>query len=392
MISGGHAATVRNVLLVDPSMFTAPYDAALSDGLETLGVSAQWATRQLRADEDNEIGAARSLDFFYPLSDGPRRRQGGLWRLVKGIEHASGMSRLGGLVQTRKYDIIHFQWSVLPLIDARAIRRMRQVCPVVLTVHDSTPFNGKAVSRLQRDGLGAVLGEVDRIIVHTEKGKATLVDAGVAAEVISIIPHGILRSSEAKARVPDGRWRVVLFGKLQGYKGIDVLIEALGRLAKGDRERLSVVVAGEPMGEMAPHLERAAALGLDTELLEFRLYRHSAVEMATVLGEADAFVFPYHAIEASGVLFAVAPLNKWVVASDLGAFSEMIGRDDCAGTLVAPGNAAELAEALVASIGRHPTRDLSAGVPDWTEIAAMTLQVYRDAQASWQTESERRAA
>ncbi len=390
--SNGHAVTVRNVLLVDPSMFTAPYDAALSGGLEALGINAQWATRQLRADEENEIGAARSLDFFYPLSDGPRRRQGGLWRLVKGIEHASGMKRLGGLVQTGRFDIIHFQWSVLPLIDARAIRRMRSICPVVLTVHDSTPFNGKQVSRLQRDGFGAVLSEVDRIIVHTPKGKATLVDAGVADDMISVIPHGILPGGESPARAPDGRWRVVLFGKLQDYKGIDVLIEALGQLAQDQRERLSVIVAGEPMSDMAHHIERARALGLGPELLEFRLHRHSATEMATVLGEADAFFFPYHPIEASGVLFPVAQLKKWVIASDLGAFSEMVGRDDCAGTLVAPGSAADLAGALSASIGRRPTRDLSANVPSWTSIASMTLRVYQDALGSWNAETERRAA
>ena len=388
----GPAAAVRDVLLVDPSMFTAPYDAALSGGLESLGVRTHWATRQLRADEDNEIGAARSLDFFYPFSDGPRRRQGGLWRVVKGVEHATGMKRLGELVQTRRYDIVHFQWSVVPLIDVRAIRRMRATCPVVLTVHDSTPFNGKSVSRLQRDGFGGVLGEVDRVIVHTSKGKATLVEAGVAEDVVSVVPHGILPGGEATARAPDGRWRVVLFGKLQDYKGVDILIEALGSLPEAERQRLSVIVAGEPTEVMTHHIERARALGLGPDVLEFRLFRHSATEMATVLGEADAFVFPYRAIEASGVLFAVAPLNKWVIASDLGAFSELVGRDDGAGTLVTPGDAAQLGRAIVASIGRRPTRDLSAGVPSWTDIAALTLQIYRDAQVSWNAETEQRAA
>ena len=302
------------------------------------------------------------------------------------------MQRLGGMVQKRRFDIIHFQWSVLPLIDARAIRRMRATCPVVLTVHDSTPFNGKQVSRLQRDGFGAVLGEVDRIIVHTAQGKATLVEAGVPEETIAIVPHGLLSGGDTVTRAPDGRWRVVLFGKLQDYKGIDVLIEALGLLPEAERARLAVIVAGEPMADMTRHFERARELGLGPDVLEFRLHRHSTAEMNNVLGEAETFVFPYRAIEASGVLYAVAPLKKWVIASDLGAFSELVGRDDAAGTLVPPGSAADLSAAITASIGRRPSRDLSADVPSWSSIAATTLQVYREAQAAWHAQTERRAA
>ena len=388
----GPGEAVRDVLLVDPSMFTAPYDAALTGGLESLGIKAHWATRQLRAGEEDEIGAARSLDFFYPLSDGRRRRQGGLWRLVKGIEHASGMKRLIELVQKRRPDILHFQWTLLPLIDSRAIRRMRSTCPVVFTVHDSTPFNGKQVSRLQRDGFSGVLGEVDRIIVHTEQGKAAVVELGIAPELVAVIPHGILTGSDAPEGTTSGRWRIVLFGKLQDYKGIDVLVEALGRLSEADRERITVVIAGEPYSDMTAHIERARTLRLGPDVLEFRLFRHSAAEMAAIFSEADAFVFPYRAIEASGVLFAVASLNKWVIASDLGAFSAMVGRDDKAGMLVEPGNAAALAEALAGSIGRRPTRDLSAGVPSWDAIAGMTVDVYHDARASWSTGIERRAA
>ncbi|MGL1241035.1 hypothetical protein ACSTKS_23365, partial [Vibrio parahaemolyticus] len=49
------AAGALRVLMVDPSLFTAPYDAALSGGLAQAGVRADWATRALRPGEEAEL-------------------------------------------------------------------------------------------------------------------------------------------------------------------------------------------------------------------------------------------------------------------------------------------------------------------------------------------------
>lgn len=372
-----------NVLLVDPSLFTAPYDAALSRGLERVGIRPVWATRGLRAGEENLLGA-RARPIFYGLSDGARRRSGGAWRAIKGFEHATGMRALTRLAEAERFYAVHLQWSLVPAIDRIAIRGLRKVAPVVLTVHDTTPFNGKAVSRVQRDGFDAVLHAVDRLIVHTDAGRSALVARGVPSSRIAVVPHGLLpHSPGAATRVASTRWRIVLFGKLQDYKGADVLVEALGRLDAATRARLQVIVAGEPMIDLAPLKARAAALGIDGDTLEFRPRRLADAEVDTLIAEADAFVFPYRAIEASGVLFLVASAGKWLIASDLGAFSETIGHDGAAGALVPPGDVDALAGALAASVGRRPARDLSAEVPGWEQIAAMTVDVYRTAAAAW---------
>ncbi|WP_419815174.1 glycosyltransferase [Glacieibacterium sp.] len=375
---------VRDVLLVDPSLFTAPYDAALSAGLEDIGLRPHWAVRQLRAGEGDDLGRSRSTDLFYPLSDGPRRRSGAAGRVLKGIEHVVGMVRLLKLVRSGRYDLVHFQWMLLPSIDARIIARMRRVCPVVLTVHDSTPFNGKQVSGAQRHGLSQMLDAADRIIVHTESAKANLVAQGVAPSRLAIVPHGVLTAKRSGVAEANPRWQIVLFGKLQEYKGVDVLVEAVKLLDPAVRSQLKIIVAGEPMIDMAPLLDNVRAAGLPPELLEFRLFRHSQEEMSEVLGSADAFVFPYRTIDASGVLFAVAPLGKWLIASELGAFSDLIGYQGDVGELVTPGGAQQLAQALAASIGRKPARDLSAEIPTWSRIASLTRDVYNSALLEWQ--------
>lgn len=316
-----------------------------------------------------------TLPFFYPLTDGPARRTGAPWRLLKGVEHVAGLRRLAR--EARGFDVVHFQWAALPLLDARAARRMRRERPLVLTVHDIKPFNGKQAG-VQARGYAAMLEIADRLIVHTEEGRDALRERGLPAERIRIVPHGLLPLSPAppEPRPADGRWRVVLFGRLQAYKGADLLIEALGRIAPSVRARLDVVIAGEAQIPLEPLRNRAAALALGAAL-DLRPGRLPESAMAALLRSADAFVFPYRSIDASGVLHLVAGLDRWLIASDLGAFRQMIGAPS--GALVPPGDPDALAAAIVRSIGQRPAARPATGHTSWAEIGAMTRAVYAEA-------------
>lgn len=380
-----------DVLLVDPSLFTAPYDAALSRGLLANNVHPRWATRALRTNEEKTIDQSLLLPLFYRWTDGPNRRDGSGSKVLKGFEHAAALRQLVRMAGS--FDLVHFQWALIPTLDVRAIRAMRRNCPVVLTVHDAVPYNGKAVSAFQTAGLNAVFKAADRIIVHTPGALEALLNAGVPKNRLAIVPHGLLpipRANNATSKI-DGRWQIVQFGKIQHYKGADVLIEAIGLLDAQSRSLLHIVLAGEPQIDMAPLVARVRALNLDG-IVEFRPTRHSEAEIADLLGNADAFVFPYRAIEASGVLLLVADAGKWLIASDLGLFADMVGRDQMAGTLVPPENPAALARAIVNSIGRKPTRSIASGVSDWVEIGRETLSVYNAAISDWRAERTQVAA
>lgn len=339
-----------------------------------------WATRDLRPGEGRDLPREMTLPIFYPWTDGPRRRGTGMWRYLKGVEHGLGLARLLRSEARRRADIVHFQWAVLPMLDRLAIGRLRRTCPVVLTVHDVTPFNGRDVPLAQRRGFAQVLDSVDRMIVHTPGARDALAAAGHAPARIDLVPHGLLRLPPGVRERGDGRWRIVQFGRIQHYKGVDLLLEALGTLDAATRARLEIVVAGEPMVETGPLLARASELGLEG-IVDFRFGHLSEGAMAELLASADAFVFPYRTIEASGVLFLVASLGRWIVASDRGAFPDLLGRDGAAGALVDPEDPTRLAEALQASIGLTPRRSIVADVPSWEEIGRMTRAVYERALA-----------
>ncbi len=143
------AARPLRVLLVDPSLFTEPYDAALTDGLVEAGVTPTWAVRPARKGDREIIAREHIDDFFYRHVDKLTAWPSSLRATAKGLAHAAGLAKLLRRVVTRRPDVVHFQWAVVPPLDALAMALIRQFCPVVVTVHDTTPYNGERLSALQ---------------------------------------------------------------------------------------------------------------------------------------------------------------------------------------------------------------------------------------------------
>jgi glycosyltransferase involved in cell wall biosynthesis len=365
--------------LVDPSLFTAPYDAALTEGLVAAGVEPTWAVRPTRAGDRQEIAREYVDDFFYRRTDalalpGPLRAS------CKGIAHALGLGRLARLVRARKPDVVHFQWAVLPLLDTAAIAWIRRSCPVVLTVHDTTPINGDRLSSLQKLAFDLPARLADKVIVHTQAGRRALLARGFPSSKVSVIAHGPLRlqtKATPARRARDSRWTLVLFGEIKPYKGVDVLIEAVAQLPASVREQARFIVAGRPRMDLAPLDERLKVLGLGAAV-EIRPGRLSEDELAELFEEADCFLFPYRQIDASGAYFLVKALGKWVIASRVGIFAEDV-QDGVTGTLVPPDDPRALAAALGDAILARLEPAAVDCEHDWTAIGWQTRALYHDA-------------
>jgi glycosyltransferase involved in cell wall biosynthesis len=367
------------VLLVDPSLFTAPYDAALTDGLLEAGVAPMWAVRPIRAGDRQEIPARYVDDFFYRRTDSAHASG---WRAaVKGLAHLGGLVALVARVFKHRADVVHVQWLVLPLFDALAIAVIRLFKPVVLTVHDSVPFNGERMSLLKRMGFHLPLRLANRLITHTQTGREHLISVGVPAAKIHVIAHGPLKLAHPVAARPAtadavAPYNVVLFGEIKPYKGLDLLVEAVGTLPSAIQDRLRIFVAGRPRMDLADILRRIAELGI-SRCFAFDLRRISEEEMAQLFSEADCFVFPYRQIDASGVYFLVKALGRWLIASRVGVFAEqMDGTDD--GRLVTSGDVPQLAAALQEAVERRPQARAMASKDSWESIGHQTRQLYEE--------------
>jgi glycosyltransferase involved in cell wall biosynthesis len=372
------------VALVDASFFTIPYDARLAGALGALGHDVTvYGEARLPGEMPSEFADVRPL--FYPelLRLGLRNWPHRAVRIAKGALHWRAMRRLAGELRAAPPDIIHFQWLPLPAIDRLFLRELRRVAPLVLTAHDSTPFNGTSLG-LQNFGAIGILREFDAVIVHTEEARERLLSYGVAPDRLVRIAHGRLHDmpdGAAPRAAPDGdKVRFLLFGKLRAYKGADVLIEAYRRLPPEFRARVEVHIVGKPYMDVDDLRRAAEELG-DGIRLDLRFVPDE--EMTALLAEADAIVFPYRAIDISGVLMAALNHARPIIASRIGGFAELL-TDGRHGVLVPPGDADALAAAMARLCAEPETRramgmavaELGAAIPGWDQIARRTAELY----------------
>lgn len=378
------------VALIDPSLFTGPYDAALDGGLMEAGVKTCWVTRPTRKGDRQEIPAAHVAPLFYKHVDDAAGLPRMLRTPVKGLAHLVGLARTVVYLARTKPDLIHVQWVVLPPFDLPLLWLVKRFCPLILTVHDTVPFNGERMSLLQNLGFHAPIQLADQVIVHTESGKDTLVDFGIDAKKINVVPHGALPlhvepDPARPPRDPD-RYNFVLFGELKPYKGIDVLVEAIGAMPESVRSKAHFIVAGRERMDLSPIKSRIQALGLQASI-EIRAQRQSEAEMANLFADSDCFVFPYRQIDASGVYFLTKSFNRWMIASRVGIFAvDMVEGEQ--GRLVAPEDVSQLSAALCDAVMQRRQASPTSEGGSWQAIGQQTRAVYEKALRLRQTGSE----
>jgi len=380
------------IALIDPSLFTWPYDNELAQGLRENGHEVVIYGKHLAEGEPGK-GEPHYREFFYPFMQ--RRAMQALPKPVflalKGLMHPYFLTKLLKELRQWRPDVIHFQWAPLPVIDRYFIPAFRRIAPVILTVHDSTPFNNNPRSRLQRVGSIEIFKQFDRLIVHTEQAKGRLIAYGLPEARIARIPHGLLESgipslppSAAAAASTDRPVTLLLFGKLKPYKGADILIRALGAMQPQTRARCHVRIVGKSYMDVEPLRALAKEQGVESNIAwDLRFVDHS--EMADIFSQADVMVMPYREIDASGVLMAALAMGRPIVASRIGLFSELLedGKhgylvpcEDVQGLSVALAKLVE--DAKLRSTMGEEVRALKESIPGWRVIAQMTEALYRE--------------
>lgn len=378
------------VVVVDPWHFTPPYDRELCNGLSGGGhqvtfVSSDGCETAAGTADDKRPGLEVLPLFSTPASWLPRSFE----LITKGLQHIRGMFRLYSRLRAEKPDVIHFQWLSLPLVDAFFLTLFRRIAPVVLTVHDSNPYNG-AGPWLLRAGNSIAMHRCDHFIVHNKVSEQRLKEQGVSADRIHQIAHGLLDHIAAedhpKPACTDQRVHFLQFGKLKEYKGADILLTALASLGPDERQKCHVSIVGRPYIDVQPLIDLVEKNNLE-DVADLRFDFISDAEMVALFDETDFLIFPYREIDTSGVLMVAVARGIPVIASKIGCFAEMLTDGD-EGVLVPPGDPKKLADAMAALIAAPERRGLMAKkmkamqerVPSWDAIAKATTIVYEHAQ------------
>lgn len=202
---------------------------------------------------------------------------------------------------------------------------------VVALCHNVLPHEAKPYDRpLVR----ALLKRVDSVLVHSEQQAElarTLTSTPVT--VAAMAPH--LPSGEAATGAGQAGRRLLFFGIVRPYKGLDLLLRALP-------EDVSLTVAGEFWSGRDEAEAIIAERGLDVDL---RPGYVAAEDVPGVFAAADAVVLPYRSATASQNVWLAFEHGKPVIATRVGALADHV-TDGVDGILVEPDDVAALRKAI----------------------------------------------
>jgi glycosyltransferase involved in cell wall biosynthesis len=226
---------------------------------------------------------------------------------------------------------------------ARTVALCHNVVP-----HERRPYDEPLMRTLLR--------RVDQILVHSaEQAAAAGAMTTKPIRVAALPPHLPAKRGVAE-RSSGRRGRLLFFGIVRPYKGLDVLLRAL---AAGPPD-IELTVAGEFWGGLDDTRRLVADLGL-ADRVEIRPGYVPAAEIPALFDRVDALVLPYRSATASQNVALAFEQGVPVIATTTGALAHHV-RDGVNGLLCDPGDVGSLADALKRFYADDEPARLRAGV------------------------------
>lgn len=311
------------------------------------------------------------------------RRIFGRWQ-----SHYRFMKELTSRLDLSQADIVHFHAP----ISAFLARRLFGIDSVCYTAHTPT---WSLAPELRKGPIGRLMRWIETDVIRKSRvsiGLGSYLADSVRDGDVVTIPNGLdvdawlpLERGEArKALGIDNDALVLLFvGRIAPVKGIDVLLEAVARVASSLPD-LNVFVIGPLSGTFDSrdeHVEPYAAAmlelakGLPVEFVGFVSNRE--LRFRQYLAASDALLLPSRSEPQGLVVLEALAMGTPVIGSRTGGIPEMISRDS--GYLFPPGDAEALADCI-----RHAHEDR-----DRLQALRPALRARVERDYSWRATADR---
>lgn len=260
--------------------------------------------------------------------------------------------------------------------------------PVVLTLHDaiSHPTQDKSFIKnltSSRFFVKSLLKFTSEIIALSSYVAGEIKIAYKREPFIIPLSHDLsryaIKSIETINRInrDNSVIKLLFFGKIDRYKGIEYLLEAC-RILKNKGINFSLKIAGRSANYK---------LIIPSEIednVDFENRFISESDIPFLFMSSDVVVLPYVEVSQSGVLPLAFAFGKPVIASNIGSFSEIV-EEGINGFLVAPGSSDEIAEKI---ISLYLNRDLLVSLSNnaketfnrklkWESLIDRYIELYR---------------
>ena len=291
---------------------------------------------------DAEAGAERLLVWWNPLTWWAARRR------------------------AAPCDVIVLHWiTPFHVLAYRAIVARRRARAVVV-VHNAFPHEPFPFTKLLTRWF---LGTVDGAVAHSRAVADDLARMvpGLTVAVSPLPPNLPLTPRPLPPHPP---LRLLFFGLIRPYKGLDVALGAVRRL-RDEGIDVTLTVAGVSWEPIERWTKAAADLGISDGVVLRGGYVPDA-EVQELFASHHIVVAPYKTASQSAIVPLAQAAGRPVVATDVGGLAETVG-DGVDGILVPPDDAAALADGIrrAADALDELGRNAPAKVSSWAAIASL---------------------
>lgn len=247
-------------------------------------------------------------------------------RLLKALEGLLNYVRLIYFMYKYKPNILHLQW--LPFLEICIIeyyfiklyKSINKKLKLVLTVHNIYPHNISDLNKqIYKKRFIYIDNLLDNYIVHTQSTVLELnKEFGICVGKVNVIRHGVFIPTFIPTRTRDnnGKCRILMYGFQSHYKGTDILVEAINKLPKKEKEMVEIRIVGKTSKDLITLLEKSS------EVISWNNSFLSDNDLCQEIVNADLLVFPYRKISQSGALLLGLFFEKPIIASSLPSFVE----------------------------------------------------------------------
>jgi glycosyltransferase involved in cell wall biosynthesis len=292
-------------------------------------------------------------------------------------------------LRRQRPEVVVFQWwtgTVLPWYLILQLVARRQGASTVMELHedlDTAELKIPVLASVVTAGLRRLLRVSAAYVVHSEHDAVRLGQKfDLPADRIWVIPHGPYpMASPAAVAPPSGPvganpvgaepgemvpLRLLFFGTIRPYKGLEVLVDAFDELASADPGCWQLTVVGESWEGWSLPLDKIArSKHADHISLDNRYVADE--ELPSLFSQADLVVLPYLRASASGPLQLTMTTGLPVVVTAVGGLVEAAG--GYSGTTFAePGDVASLVTAIRTGATKIGGRHLDPH--SWDEVTA----------------------
>lgn len=244
----------------------------------------------------------------------------------------------------RRPAVVIFEWwtgAVLHTYLRLARHAVNTGAKVILEWHEGQDVGEAGVPgarQYMRTLMPRLLTLVDAHVVHSGYDlQAIPASYGLDNKIVRVMPHGpydhVITSRPPLTQEPGSPFRLLFFGVVRPFKGVEDLVTAFNMLSKDQAEQFRLSVVGETWeGWTLP--DELIARSPYCHLIE-RVNRYvTDQELAAFVNQADAIVLPYHRSSLSGPLHVALTAGLPVVVTAVGGLTEVV--EDYGGAVLVP--------------------------------------------------------